>query len=271
MHIISKYKDYYDGVAGSVGIDKTCRYMREPRYVSYDFKDISHINGWQARYHLPTFKSDDAGRWYKHPKGKADYYNYFIIGFCGKLYIGYYFKWKGTKEYYSNPEGTDDVELITYDPKKIIDLTFNFKKNDSDTKKAIAEFKSTWDAIHKTDAIEIFREFKAPVFVNDPNCQLNKEIAYTTEQANEWHPTQVNPTLKTYQFAKIFEPYMAFQELSMFIGSVLVNPENNMVEVADEYRMASRGLDKTSFRQDTPGRKKENRRINKERKRNVAK
>jgi len=266
MHIISKYKDYYDSIAGQVGIDKTRRYMRESSYVEYDFKKISTINDWRSTYHLPAFDIDKH-RDYKKPKSEPDYYNYFIIGFCGKLYVGYYFKWKGDYQPYFNPNGTDDVEVITYDFNKVLELTGEYKKPDADTKKSIAKFKSTWDVIHNTKAIDIFRELNVPVFIYNPNHV--SLIDSTIVDRNEWKATQLNPVLKTYQFAKVFEPYMVFQEIFMFIGT-LGNNENNMVEISDKDRMSSRGMDNTSFRQMAPGQKKENRAANKTKKKNIT-
>ena len=55
----------------------------------------------------------------------------------------------------------------------------------------------------------------------------------------------INPKIKNYEFSKIFDPYLMFQELEMFIGNVLTN--NNTPEMpvgSDKVIAESKGYDK---------------------------
>jgi hypothetical protein len=55
--------------------------------------------------------------------------------------------------------------------------------------------------------------------------------------------------LKTVQFFKVYDPYAAFQEISMWIGGVLPANGNAMVQISDKDRIEKHGFDnKTSFR-----------------------
>jgi hypothetical protein len=50
-------------------------------------------------------------------------------------------------------------------------------------------------------------------------------------------------------FAKVVDPYAAFQELSMWVGGVLPKPGNPMVEIVDDkIKLAKHGFDKWTFR-----------------------
>lgn len=55
--------------------------------------------------------------------------------------------------------------------------------------------------------------------------------------------------LKEIAFAKVLDPFAAFQELSMYLGGVLARPGPEMVEIRDEKSVvAKKGFDRWSFR-----------------------
>ena len=88
MLIISKQKDYYDGVVGTVGIDKTIVYERN----EIEFKEREEF---PKEFHkAKTYSYRDENPFlslngYKMDSKKYDGYVTFIVGFCGKLYIGW--------------------------------------------------------------------------------------------------------------------------------------------------------------------------------------
>lgn len=75
MLIVSKYRDYYDSVAGTTGIDKTLVYQRQTE----NFKD----------YKLEVYDKGlrNYGAWYMRNNPKCINYSVFLIGFCGKTYV----------------------------------------------------------------------------------------------------------------------------------------------------------------------------------------
>ena len=54
--------------------------------------------------------------------------------------------------------------------------------------------------------------------------------------------------LGDYEFARVLDPYTAFQELAMWVGGILPGNENPMVSISDEDRASKHGMDKWSFR-----------------------
>ena len=52
----------------------------------------------------------------------------------------------------------------------------------------------------------------------------------------------INPCLREYDFAKVVDPWQAFQELSMFMGNIAA-PDNVPVTIADKDRVYQHGFD----------------------------
>ena len=90
MYIISKHKDYYDGVAGTTGIDKTIVYERQTHEIVENKKTPKpfHIkkSSWSDRNPFIDIIRADIDK-----KKTKKYVNAhcFIVGFCGKLYLGW--------------------------------------------------------------------------------------------------------------------------------------------------------------------------------------
>ena len=59
---------------------------------------------------------------------------------------------------------------------------------------------------------------------------------------------QTNPCLRDLSFQKVFDPFMTFQEISMFLGGVLARPDRPMLTITDEVKAQQHGFDKHSFR-----------------------
>jgi len=88
MYIISKRKDYYDGVAGTTGIDKTIVYNRD--IIELDEEKYPKIF---RRYHAlnntkpsPFYRLSNVSV-KKELKVVYEHVAPFIIGFCGKIYV----------------------------------------------------------------------------------------------------------------------------------------------------------------------------------------
>lgn len=246
MYIIAKKKDYYDGVAGTTGIDKTIVYDREQ--IEFEQGDMPNVNVFnyksrQERENSPLFKLGNShikDIYYK----QFPHHSYFLIGFCGKLYPG--FKLCSVK----NTSDYDNVNItITFDKDYIIELFgketyrgyFGRRYHNQ-------HFEDNLNHVLQFDAMDWFREMKAPVFVYDEdygrthvdvgrNCWLHNHQKFT-----------INPLLKEYEFYKIFDAFQAFQEISMFMGGVLGRGEKEIAVVADKYKIAQHGFDKWSFR-----------------------
>lgn len=66
----------------------------------------------------------------------------------------------------------------------------------------------------------------------------------------------VNPILSLYGFQKVISPYEANQEISMYVGGVLSNVENNMVQIDDLHMRDAKGFNDMSFKKEPTKKRK---------------
>ena len=235
MLILSKnIKDYYDGVAGSTGIDKTIIYNRETLDVN-DKNLPKFFNNRGFSLKLNTDYLNDLGRGRIHKLSSRLYknYSYFIIGFCGKQYIG----WKLCNEVKYKTE-TKLFTTITYD--------FDIIKTILDFKSRRSNIDDSYKTVVNKDLTQVFRDFNTPVFVYDQNYDKKQIKGYYSSDTK----FIINPVLKDYEFYKIFDSFQAFQEIQMYIGGVLGNHEKDIITIDDKYKIEYHGFDKWSFRKE---------------------
>jgi hypothetical protein len=243
MLIIAKKKDYYDGVAGTTGIDKTIIYDRETVELEDDnmpkiFKRNKRF-GWKNREN--PFLALNYHQLKKEYQDVCDEHAYFIIGFCGKLYIGW-------KLYLAQTKYPHEVNIvITYDTEYMKDIL--------EEKSFHGILADSLNYIQTYNALSIFRELNTPAMVYDSDYG---RVYFDKKCYNNHHPKFfVNPLLKDYEFYKVFDTFQAFQEVSMFMGGVLGNKEKEIVVVADKYKIEQHGFDyKWSFRKEPQEKKK---------------
>ena len=247
MYIISKHKDYYDGVAGSTGIDKTLVYERNQIEIENQKempKEFHGNFGWSRNYDnhfLNLGYSDTERHCKKYEKAK-----FFLIGFCGKLYLGW-------RLLYSVEEFDVEKGAMTKVPK--VDIIYGYENVKDFIRGGFwrHNFKDDVEYVLNYDPINMFREINAPVFVYDNDAvikrgdygrQLNSGIFI------------VNPILKDFEFYKVVDTFQAFQEISMFLGGVLGRGEKEIVEVSDKNKITQHGFDyKWSFRKEPENKK----------------
>jgi hypothetical protein len=250
MKIHSKFNDYYDS-AMAHGVDDHLHWIR----------NVEEIN-------LAT----PAGSWSKE-RGLAEKYPFFVtdiykeapvplqtrpnwnsnwalkfVGVCGKIYPVYeYMKYNSHQdnEYFYAYTVDDVVKVITAcEPEK---LKMFMRKQ---TKKTIWFSREEFvygtvcrylDKYSGSDLFdEYFVEHNTPVFVIDPDAQKSgkarKAVLY------------LNAELKPLAFAKVMDPYTAYQEIEMYMSGILGLTEPDIVNVQDRYLAESKGFDKWSFK-----------------------
>ena len=236
MYIISKYKDYYDGVVGSVGMDKTLVYERETieiedkKKMLKEFRNFRNLNDRRKNHFLNIGYADTKSKKYENN-------NFFIVGFCGKLYLGWAFEYK-VKEW------DDDGKIIEVTKTDII-YGYENAKEYLKTGYWSSNLNDDVEYVMKYDPINMFREINAPIFVYDSDSRSPRKSDAMI----------INPILKEWEFYKVMDSFAAFQEISMFIGGVLGIGEKEIIEIEDKYRIAKHGFDKWSFRRE-PSKKK---------------
>lgn len=243
MYIISKRKDYYDGVVGSVGMDKTLVYERSVKEIREDkdmLKEFKHSrnNGWSADRENPFLNvgySDVDSKKTKKYTGT----HFFIVGFCGKLYLGWklYYKVKERDETGTIVDVTKTDIVYGYENVKEFIRESYWRGNLEDDIKYVTSY----------DPIEMFRKLKSPVFIHDTDATVKRgDYGMITSSSR----LIVNANLKEYEFYKVVDAFTAFQEISMFIGGVLGIGEKEIIEVEDKYKIGQHGFDKWSFRRE---------------------
>jgi hypothetical protein len=225
MLIISKHKDYYDGVVGTTGVDKTIVFERTLKEIE-DWKkfpkSFQRKSRWNDNNQLIQRFS------YSNNSTKYTDASHFIVGFCGKLYLGF-------KMIYEKPNTLfkDTIVDITYDVEEF--------KTHFNQRWSFADFDEFIEYIKNYDCINIHRELNTPIFLLDMNF-LNS--AYRSRER-----FVINPILKDYQFYKVFDTFTAFQEIQMYISGVLGVGENPVIEISDKDKITQHGFDpKWSFR-----------------------
>ena len=236
MYIISKHKDYYDGVVGSVGMDKTLVYERntveitESKLMLKEFQ-ASRNRGWMGTNRdNPFLNICHAGIDSKKTKKYTDE-DFFIVGFCGKLYLGW-------KLYYKEKEWG----VLGYDDVVKTDIVYGYENVKDFIRESYwrGHLKDDIEYVENYDPINMFRELNTPVFIYDSERRKPRTSDALT----------IDPILKDYEFYKVVDAFQAFQEISMFIGGVLGRGEKEIIVVEDKYKIAQHGFDKWSFRKE---------------------
>ena len=224
----TKFKDYYDGIVNTLGIDKSIVYNRKTTI-------IDDVNEYPTEFKKKKFgKWNDINKlmvniYYKSKTNKYREASHFIIGFCGKLYIGF-------KLYSDDKENVYGKKVnITYDVSEV--------KRYFDINNSFFDFNEYLEYIKLYDTINTFRELNTTIFLYDSGC------------SGHWYEKSkfiINPVLNEYDFYKVFDSFNAFQEIQMFIGGVLGTNKNSLIEISDKDKIISRGFDyKWSFRKES--------------------
>lgn len=238
MLIISKKnkKDYYDGVVGSMGIDKSIVFERHEKvYEKSDvyFPDEFKNNTWDEinPFHDINFLS------FKFNEDEVKI-KPFIVFFCGKTHIGWKKFTKNNNHLYVN----FDTE-ITYDTNYIIENNKHVGWR--------MDIDQIYKKISNYDPIDLHRKYNTPILMLD----YSSKTSFYSNLHNNSINFIINPTLKKYEFYKVFDSFLAFQEIQMYISGVLGSNENDTIEVDDKYKIGQHGFDKWSFRKE-PTKKK---------------
>lgn len=235
MYIISKFKDYYDSALGVTGVDKSIVYDR--KNIEIENKEIpleaykplisETLWGYEHQHILHLNKNE---RRYKDVE-------YFLVGFCGKYYLGFKFYYLAENDPLKRYE--IDFKYDLDEVRKHLDLgthkKFSWKRHGD-------HFESLVKAVNEYDSDVIFRKYNTPCFVYHYATKLSKSTRVGRKLLT------INPNLKEFEFAKAVDPFTAFQEIQMYISGVLGINEKEVIVVSDKDRIAAHGFDKWSFR-----------------------
>lgn len=210
MKIHSDFTDYYDHVR-AFGVDPALRYVRkERRFYPSEVKGLPA--DWLER-----------ARWGKRELCDKTLVR-FIVGFCGTLYL-------------CTKVGNESV----YRRDRLAEL-FPINPQWHKSHYARRAIRNLLDQMEpRTGFDAIFIQVDAPLFTVEYDYPDNKH-------GELWLETNIS--LKERDFAKVKDPFTAFQEISAYLGNQLVK-RDQPDSIADEHRIAMHGFDKHSFRHPT--------------------
>lgn len=242
MRIISPFHDYYDTAQG-LGYDPSLIYRRQvgQHIVRAELVDpilcelLSHYE-WDSQYITKLV----------------------VIGFCGRAYPAYLqltFPIDAeslTTRLATSPVMTRDEldQLYAQDIEGVGDASRSRHR------------KRRWDVLDRQGTVvspDTFRLFKTPIW-----------LAYVTKSAGK-RPLELtihtNVRLANFDFQKHLDAYAAFQEITMYLGSILAASDDSARTVGnDEVIARAKGFGPESFRSSAPSEKKSRRRENRARK-----
>lgn len=232
MRIIANNRDYYDCVQAH-GQDRSLVYLRKP-------EEVRLRRGlWPSHGKWPFPVIDAWWLW----NYEIDQY---IIGFCGKIYPmlemfdNYRDNGRSSKCF-----GMDEVDAFVEENLKSAEKRVyrglsvsRWWRNRGRRRRDFVKFFD--DCKQQQDSYtDYFLDKRCPIFVGKYSRWQESMITY-------------NALLHPYDFVRVFDPYSAFQEISMFMGSMAM-PEKVMPIIPNELKIHSRGFDKWSFRRPPGG------------------
>ena len=253
MRIISKFHDYYD-IGMSEGQDQTLVYNRLSEEDTQPLNHYSSLSGEQQK----DFQRETS--WVDKSMGMG--YQWLVIGFCGKVFqclmleVDVETPCPNSKAHKMN---ITKRKLYCYTAGAVRQAFFKHASKDNllEFQSRVATSKYSMEFEHHRNSIKFLNVQKRFYEWNndryeDEFVKLNTPIFVVDRVVPENHRgcirMRTNVELRQYHFFKVFDPYTAFQEISMFISGVLGVGEPHMIEISDECKRDGKGFNEQSFK-----------------------
>lgn len=247
IRINSDFRDYYDCIQ-AIGQDQTFvyqRFAREEILTNYPFYAITNFI-------------------YEH--SVLDYHTV-NIGFCGRVYAALKVnrhKWhiEGNKDNIAYCYSIDDIDKYVDEHCSKKEQEGYYYKSGYSTKMA-----RLWPWSQRRKELELFftkgeeyykqnlnkhrlrfEENHCPVFYSIYDGNRNK-------RNKKEYKIVYDGKIGQFDFARIFDPYQAYQEIAMFLGGLAV-PLKPIPTIDDSTMLEIKGFDKYSFRKDPSSKKR---------------
>lgn len=232
MRIVSSFRDYYDCMQ-AYGQDQTTLYVRETKKVK--------LRSNCSRQPFTIDNTIVASN---------------IIGFCGKVY-----KCLCLSPYYKNESfflyNTEDVDkyIREHGSDKLNERYFG--KSGSGRSRSYWRY---WGDITRVATEKYFeKQGQAEPYFEKFFIEYRCPVWVIRDIYSRWNSEEtlvINDRLNQYNFFRVFDAPSAFQEITMYFGSVLAAPEKPIPDVSDEDMAEIKGFNKWSFRKPPSGKKK---------------
>jgi hypothetical protein len=232
MRIVSKKKDYYDGVQG-LGQDLDLVYIRDPKEVKVPY--------W------PFTSSPGGYSWSASPIASHQH----VVGFCGTLYSvlqmfpPYNYRAGAMSsdkiEYMCHTIADVDAFMTKFLNEKQLEAYHGGKKSRTSSfgwnRFSYERFYENFEKAKDTHK-KLFEENRSPIFVS---TRMGRD-------SNGPFTITFNALLRKYDFARVKDPYTAFQDIRMYLSNMAM-PERPIPQLSNEDMAHSKGHgDKWSFR-----------------------
>lgn len=237
MRIVSKFHDYYDGVARQ-GVDLSIIYLRES--FRYDFERKTYPTIYdilpKITYQYFTINLDHR----RSNENDKLTLTYMVLGYCGELYPLVEIRASSSivgscPEEYTYVYSLEELEKVLLNK---YELHFSFKNRERKYSRIRASA-SDLPSLFGQDLSRLktfFTEYNCPTFLFFDNVP------------GRFPSIATNVCLKQLQFFKVKDAFTCFQDISMYVSGVLRSPTPVMVQISDEDKLSKHGFDEWSFR-----------------------
>ena len=241
--IAGKIHDYYDSLLKYNSTEgntfhrtnETITLTVYNRYVNYK----GYINETKDDEHVLSalITTNHFGGERKKKVGKI-YFQFYSISilFCGKMYFGLRCDKEIPTGLPTKPITTyiyNYDEFLTYCEGEGIEIKEWSKDDNKKWKKPLFRFERLRDYFKPIDFLDFSITNKLVIAIVDGSKRTSVCV----------QPVYLNCSLKEYEFYKVFDPYSAYQELSMFVDGSLTYPGNIPIEIDDKYKITGKGFD----------------------------
>jgi hypothetical protein len=239
--IHGKIHDYYDVVAKHGHSTEGNTYLRNTEDIKFECeRQYTAQKGWQysTGNHPLSFLIADSINLRNNPYRFKDKtlceITTFKILFCGKVYRGIKIV-VGMYPYYCYTVDEVNAVFKNYDsilPEKLLDKrrTVYGLRNLSSEEFLNVESLNKYFTVKDYSDICIANKYVIASWFGDTHCSS--------------FIIKLNCRLQDYEFYRVFDPYSAYQELSMYVDGMLAYPGNIVTDIPDEYKIESKGFDK---------------------------
>lgn len=226
MRVISNFKDYYDCIQ-AYGYDPKIVYHRVTEDLGKNITDRIWARITNSEKFLMFLPS--ANTIYSAYYKPQYYFHPFFVIVGGKVYTGYKLMISNQACFYWEKNVHSQIE---YNYDKIHEFIAQYDDNQ------LKYLENNWERVAKLDLSDLCLEAKSPLLL----------LSRGSNQVIEKPVNLKDPFLKDYKFAKCLEPYKMYQQLSMFVGNVLIEPNKPVWPISDILKAENHGFNKFSFR-----------------------
>lgn len=234
MKIISPFRDYYDSAQG-FGVDPSVVYVRTTR----EYPTSEPTERWQPYRHTREYNQCRRLISFCNAAPEANFLRKGAVSFCGKAYPF----WTCSIQKDGSPESAM-VNRFFWNREEVVKF---YEERPSRSPYVLYD---RWG--YQNDFSErSFRRFLAE-HPDDMGSDMHRALDAPVIMVREWDrftfPEIVaNPRLYAIEFARVVDPFQAFQRLAMFLGNDMVHTKAPDF-TSDETRRDSHGFDGWSFK-----------------------